>query len=151
VRQYYLRAAPEKGDIQVNLADKQHRTKQSHDIAVALRQRIEAIGKANGGVAKVVEVPPGPPVLSPIVAEIYGPDYAGQMAVGQQVRAAFGQTADVVAVDDSIEADNRQGVLPGLPGHAAETRGGAGRHRRGGRHGPGRDGCDAGPECRFEA
>ena len=120
VRQYYLRAAPEKGDIQVNLADKQHRSKQSHDIAVAVRDRIEAIGKANGGVAKVVEVPPGPPVMSPIVAEIYGPDYAGQMAVGKQVRTAFEQTADVVAVDDYIEADARKVVLHVLQSKAAQ-------------------------------
>ena len=60
---YYLRAAPEKGDIQVNLADKHHRSRQSHEIAVSLRGRIEAIGRKNGGVAKVVEVPPGPPVV----------------------------------------------------------------------------------------
>ncbi len=120
VRQYYLRAAPEKGDIQVNLADKHHRTRQSHDIAVAVRQRIEAIGQANGGVAKVVEVPPGPPVMSPIVAEVYGPDYAGQMAVGKRVRAAFGQSADVVAVDDSVEADSRKLVLHVLQSKAAQ-------------------------------
>ncbi len=120
VRQYYLRAAPEKGDIQVNLADKHHRSKQSHEIAVSVRDRIEAIGKANGGVAKVVEVPPGPPVMSPIVAEIYGPDMAGQMAVGKQVRAAFEQTKDIVAVDDYIEADSRKFVLHVLQSKAAQ-------------------------------
>ncbi len=120
VRQYYLRAAPEKGDIQVNLADKHHRSKQSHEIAVSVRDRIEAIGKANGGVAKVVEVPPGPPVMSPIVAEIYGPDMAGQMAVGKQVRAAFEQTKDIVAVDDYIEADARKFVLHVLQSKAAQ-------------------------------
>jgi len=119
VRQYYLRAAPEKGDIQVNLADKQHRARQSHQIAVSLRERIEAIGKKNGGVAKVVEVPPGPPVISPIVAEIYGPDMKGQMAVGKQVRAAFANTADIVAVDDYIEADSRKAVLHVLQSKAA--------------------------------
>ena len=120
VRQYYLRAAPEKGDIQVNLADKHHRSRQSHDIAVAVRGRIEAIGKANGGVAKVVEVPPGPPVMSPIVAEVYGPDYAGQIAVGKRVRAAFEASADVVAVDDSVEADSRKVVLHVLQSKAAQ-------------------------------
>ncbi|KXB30751.1 multidrug transporter AcrB [Dechloromonas denitrificans] len=119
VRQYYLRAAPEKGDIQVNLADKHHRSRQSHQIAVSLRQRIEAIGQRNGGVAKVVEVPPGPPVISPIVAEIYGPDMKGQMAVGKQVRAAFAKTADIVAVDDYIEADSRKAVLHVLQSKAA--------------------------------
>ena len=120
VRQYYLRAAPEKGDLQVNLADKHHRSRQSHEIAASLRDRIEAIGKANGGVAKVVEVPPGPPVISPIVAEIYGPDYKGQISVGKQVRAAFAQTKDIVAVDDYIDADSRKFVLHVLQSKAAQ-------------------------------
>ncbi|WP_428827116.1 efflux RND transporter permease subunit [Azonexus sp. IMCC34842] len=119
VRQYYLRAVPEKGDIQVNLADKHHRSRQSHEIAVSVRQRIEAIGKQNGGVAKVVEVPPGPPVMSPILAEIYGPDYKGQMSVGKQVRAVFEKTPDIVAVDDYIEADARKAVLHVLQSKAA--------------------------------
>ena len=111
VRQYYLRAAPEKGDIQVNLIDKHQRSLKSHDIAVSVRERVEAIGKRSGGVAKVVEVPPGPPVMSPIVAEIYGPDMKGQMAVGKQVRAVFEKTKDIVAVDDYIDADSRKFVL----------------------------------------
>ncbi|UCV04699.1 efflux RND transporter permease subunit [Dechloromonas denitrificans] len=119
VRQYYLRAVPEKGDIQVNLADKHHRSRQSHEIAVSVRQRIETIGKRNGGVAKVVEVPPGPPVMSPILAEIYGPDYKGQMSVGKQVRAVFEKTPDIVAVDDYIEADARKAVLHVLQSKAA--------------------------------
>ncbi len=119
VRQYYLRATPEKGDIQVNLADKKQRTRSSHQIAGALRERVEAIGKQNGGNAKVVEVPPGPPVMSPIVAEIYGPEMAGQMAVGKQVRAAFATTKDLVAVDDYIDADSRKAVLHVLQSKAA--------------------------------
>ncbi|MCX7170220.1 MAG: efflux RND transporter permease subunit, partial [Proteobacteria bacterium] len=81
VRQYYLRANPEMGDIQVNLADKRHRHRQSHEVAVAVRAALTAIAQKHGGNLKVVEVPPGPPVLSTIVAEIYGPDYAGQIAV----------------------------------------------------------------------
>ena len=120
VRQYYLRAAPEKGDIQVNLADKHHRSRKSHEIAVSLRDRIEAIGKINGGVAKVVEVPPGPPVMSPILAEIYGPDMNGQMSVGKEVRKAFESTKDIVAVDDYIEADARKFVLHVLQSKAAQ-------------------------------
>ncbi|MBL8504263.1 MAG: efflux RND transporter permease subunit, partial [Rhodocyclaceae bacterium] len=64
-----------------------------------------------GGNAKVVEVPPGPPVLSPIVAEIYGPDYAGQVAVAKEVRKAFEGTADIVGVDDSVQADAQKFVL----------------------------------------
>ncbi|MFZ2971268.1 MAG: efflux RND transporter permease subunit [Ferribacterium limneticum] len=120
VRQYYLRALPEKGDIQVNLADKHHRSRSSHQIATALRDRVEAIGKANGGVAKVVEVPPGPPVMSPIVAEIYGPDMKGQMSVGKQVRQVFAETKDIVAVDDYIEADSRKVILHVLQSKAAQ-------------------------------
>ena len=111
VRQYYLRTAPEMGDIQVNLVDKKHRHRQSHEIAVSVRDRIVAIAKKHGGNAKVVEVPPGPPVLSPIVAEIYGPDYAGQIAVAKQVRAAFEGTVDIVGVDDTADADAEKLVL----------------------------------------
>ena len=103
VRQYYLRSNPEMGDIQVNLVDKHHRERKSHDIAIGVRERVMEIAKAHGGNAKVVEVPPGPPVLSPIVAEIYGPDYAGQIAVAKKVRTAFEGTADIVGVDDTID------------------------------------------------
>ena len=120
VRQYYLRAAPEKGDIQVNLVDKAHRSRKSHEIAAGVRAAVEAVGQRNGGVAKVVEVPPGPPVMSPIVAEIYGPDYAGQIAVGKQVRQAFTETADIVAIDDYIDADSRKFVLHVLQSKAAQ-------------------------------
>jgi multidrug efflux pump subunit AcrB len=111
VRQYYLRASSELGDIQVNLVDKKHRSRQSHEIAVSVRDRIAIIAKKHGGNAKVVEVPPGPPVLSPIVAEIYGPDYAGQVAVAKEVRKAFEGTADIVGVDDSVQADAQKFVL----------------------------------------
>ena len=111
VRQYYLRANPEMGDIQVNLVDKHHRDRQSHEIAVGVRDRIMAVAKAAGGNAKVVEVPPGPPVLSPIVAEVYGPDYPGQIATAKQVRTAFEATADILGVDDSVDADAPKMVL----------------------------------------
>jgi len=111
VRQYYLRASSELGDIQVNLVDKKHRHRQSHEIAVSVRDRIAAIAKKHGGNAKVVEVPPGPPVLSPIVAEVYGPDYAGQIAVAKEVRKAFEGTADIVGVDDSVQANAQKFVL----------------------------------------
>jgi multidrug efflux pump subunit AcrB len=111
VRQYYLRSAPEQGDIQVNLVDKTARERQSHEIAVSVRDAVTAIALRNGGNAKVVEVPPGPPVLSPIVAEIYGPDYDGQVAVAKQVRAAFEDTADIVGVDDTVDEDAPKLVL----------------------------------------
>ena len=105
VRQYYLRSAPEQGDIQVNLVDKGARERRSHEIAVSVRDVVTEIARRNGGNAKVVEVPPGPPVLSPIVAEIYGPDYAGQVVVAKRVRAAFESSADIVGVDDTVDED----------------------------------------------
>lgn len=103
VRQYYLREAGSQGDIQVNLADKHVRHRKSHEIAQAVRPVLERIAAAHGAEVKVVEVPPGPPVLSPIVAEIYGPDDGGQRAVAKRVRAAFAATPDIVAIDDSID------------------------------------------------
>ncbi len=111
VRQYYLRSAPEMGDIQVNLVDARHRDRQSHEIAVSVRDRVVAVAGKHGGNAKVVEVPPGPPVMSPIVAEVYGPDYAGQIAVAKQVRAAFESTTDIIGVDDTIDEDAEKLVL----------------------------------------
>ena len=104
VRQYYLRAAPNVGDIQVNLVDKAHRERKSHDIARAVRAALAETGARFGAVVKVVEVPPGPPVMSPLVAEIYGLDYDGQIDVARQVRELFEQTPDIVDVDDSVEA-----------------------------------------------
>jgi len=111
VRQYYQRAMPEQGDLQVNLVDKHHRDRKSHEIALAARPQIEAIGAKFNARIKVVEVPPGPPVLAPIVAEVYGPDYAGQIAVAQRVREVFGATPDIVDIDDSVEVDAPKIVL----------------------------------------
>jgi multidrug efflux pump subunit AcrB len=74
VRQYYLRADAEQGDLQVNLVDKHQRSEKSHAIAQRLRPQLEKIAMLHGANIKVVEVPPGPPVMSPLVAEIYGPD-----------------------------------------------------------------------------
>jgi len=102
VRQYYLRDQPEQGDLQVNLLDKHHRSRSSHEIAGDVRAPIEAIARKWGAKVKIVEVPPGPPVMSPIEAEIYGPDYEGARAVATQVRAKFAQTADIVGIDDSV-------------------------------------------------
>ncbi|MBK7423134.1 MAG: efflux RND transporter permease subunit [Propionivibrio sp.] len=119
VRQYYLRSAPELGDLQVNLADKKHRTRKSHEIAISVRDAVAAIGRKSGGNAKVVEVPPGPPVMSPIVAEVYGPDYKGQIAVAREVRKVLEKTPDLVAIDDSIQADANKTVLHVLQSKAA--------------------------------
>jgi multidrug efflux pump subunit AcrB len=111
VRQYYLRASPELGDLQVNLVDKHHRDRQSHEIAAAVRPGLQEIAAKHGATVKVVEVPPGPPVLSPIVAEVYGPDYAGQQKVAQAMRNTFGATPDIVDVDSSVEEDAPRLVL----------------------------------------
>ena len=119
VRQYYLRAGPEVGDLQVNLVDKHERDRKSHDIAQAIRPAVEAIAKRHGADVKVVEVPPGPPVMSPIVAEIYGPDYDAQMAVAKQVRAVFEKTEGIVAIDDTVEDDAQRFVIRVLQNKAA--------------------------------
>jgi multidrug efflux pump subunit AcrB len=109
VRQYYLRAGGELGDIQVNLVDKHERSEQSHAIATRLRPALAAIARRHGGVVKVVEVPPGPPVLAPIVAEIYGPDDAGRLQVATAVRTAMLRQAGLVDVDATyITAAPRQ-------------------------------------------
>jgi multidrug efflux pump subunit AcrB len=104
VRQYYLRQDPRLGDLQVNLVDRRHRSRKSHDIALAVRPALAAIGRRYAASVQVVEVPPGPPVRAPIVAEIYGPRYAEQRQLGKEIRALFDATADVVDVEDSIEA-----------------------------------------------
>jgi multidrug efflux pump subunit AcrB len=104
VRQYYLRQDPRFGDIQVNLVDKRHRSRKSHAIALAIRPALAAIGRNYNASVQVVEVPPGPPVRAPIVAEIYGPRYAEQRQFAQDVRKLFDKTADIVDVDDSNEA-----------------------------------------------
>ena len=105
VRQYYLRRSANVGDIQVNLLPKHERDRASHEIALAVRVPLQAIGRQYNANIKIVEVPPGPPVQSPLVAEIYGLDYDGQLKVAKSVRQVFEQTPDVVDVDDSTEAD----------------------------------------------
>jgi multidrug efflux pump subunit AcrB len=103
IRQYYLRADAEQGDLQVNLVDKHHRSEQSHAIAQRLRPDLEAIAARHQARVKVVEVPPGPPVMSPLVAEVYGPDEAGRQELASRIAGAFGATADIVGVDTSLK------------------------------------------------
>jgi multidrug efflux pump subunit AcrB len=103
VRQYYLRNLSEAGDLQVNLVDKAERDRQSHEIAQSVRPKLEEIARRWDAKVKVVEVPPGPPVLSPIVAEVYGPDELGRIRVAKRVREAFAETPDIVGIDDSVE------------------------------------------------
>ena len=119
VRQYYLRSGPEVGDLQVNLLDKHVRDRKSHEIAQAIRPAVEAIARKHGADVKVVEVPPGPPVMSPIVAEIYGPDYDAQIQVAKQVRSVFEKTKGIVAIDDTVEDDAQRFVLRVLQNKAA--------------------------------
>ncbi|MBI3532612.1 MAG: efflux RND transporter permease subunit [Burkholderiales bacterium] len=111
VRQYYLRAEAEQGDLQVNLVDKHHRDDKSHVIAQRLRPELEQIGKKHGARIKVVEVPPGPPVMSPLVAEVYGPDEAGRQQLALRIAKAFGETADIVGVDTSLKVDAPRAYL----------------------------------------
>ncbi|HRI17520.1 MAG TPA: efflux RND transporter permease subunit, partial [Burkholderiaceae bacterium] len=99
-------------DLQVNLVDKHHRKEQSHAIATRVRPALQAIGQRFGANLKVVEVPPGPPVLSPLVAEIYGPEADGRRQVAKAVRAVFEKTQGVVDIDDSsIVADAPRTLL----------------------------------------
>ena len=105
VRQYYLRADAEQGDLQINLVDKAHRHEQSHAIAQRLRPALDKIAATHGARLKVVEVPPGPPVLAPLVAEVYGPDEAGRLQLAEQVVKAFGDTAHIVGIDSTLAAD----------------------------------------------
>ena len=127
VRQYGLRASSELGDIQVNLVDKHLRKAQSHAIAMRERPALQAIGRRWGANVKVVEVPPGPPVLAPIVAEIYGPEAEGRRAVAEAVRTVFDATQGVVDVDTTTIAaaprklllvDRRKAALVGVPQQA---------------------------------
>ncbi len=123
VRQYDLRQMPEQGDLQVNLVDRRQRSRQSHEIALAVRPALEKIAAKHRAKVKVVEVPPGPPVLSPIVAEIYGPDEPGRHAVAKGLGAQFARTPGIVGIDDSIEdnapralvrVDQRKAALVGV-------------------------------------
>ncbi len=111
VRQYYLRADAEQGDLQVNLVDKHHRSEKSHVIAQRLRPALEEIGVRHHARIKVVEVPPGPPVMSPLVAEIYGPDEAGRQKLASRVATAFASTADIVGTDTSLREDAPRAFL----------------------------------------
>ncbi|HEY9033640.1 MAG TPA: efflux RND transporter permease subunit [Pseudomonadales bacterium] len=111
VRQYYLRSLPHQGDIQVNLVDKHQRDRQSHAIALSLREPLQAIGRRFNANIKIVEVPPGPPVMSPIVAEIYGPDYASQQQLARQLEQVFIAEHGIVDTDTSVEADHQRLLL----------------------------------------
>jgi multidrug efflux pump subunit AcrB len=103
VRHYFLRSGPNVADIQVNLLPKGERNRQSHDVAKAVRDAIVPIAKRYDANVKVAEVPPGPPVLQTLVAEVYGPDYDRQIEIARQLHRIFEETPGVVDVDTYIE------------------------------------------------
>ena len=103
VRHYFLRSGPLVADLQVNLLPKHERDRASHPFALAVRDLLAPIGASLGANVKVTEVPPGPPVLSTMVAEIYGPDLEGRVGIAREVRAIFERTAGVVDVDWYVE------------------------------------------------
>ena len=103
VRHYFLRRGPNQADIQVNLLPLDERNAQSHEIARRLRPQLVAIAQPFGARIKVAEVPPGPPVLETMVAEVYGPDLKRQTEVASQIKRIFQQTPGVVDVDWYVE------------------------------------------------
>src|SRR5579864_484435 len=103
VRHYFMRGQPNQADIQVNLLSRHERSAQSHEIARRLRPGLKRIGQQFGARIKVSEVPPGPPVLQTLVAEIYGPDYQGQIELAAKIKGIFQQTPGVVDVDWYVE------------------------------------------------
>jgi len=104
VRHYYLRSRPEQGDLQVNLLPKESRDRTSHEIALDIRARLAGLDAPEGTALKIAEVPPGPPVIATLLAEIYGPDAETRRAVARQVREAFEKVDFVVDVDDTFGA-----------------------------------------------
>ena len=111
VRQYYLRKGSNLGDILVNLTDKNDRDRKSHEIAQDVRLKLKGIALKHNANVKVVEVPPGPPVMSPIVAEVYGLDHKGQIEVAKRIRALYEQTDNIADIDDSVEALQKRLVV----------------------------------------
>jgi multidrug efflux pump subunit AcrB len=105
VRHYYLRRGPNVADIQINLQSKDERNLQSHDIAKQVRNRLQPIAHQNGARIKVAEVPPGPPVLETLVAEVYGPDLERRIGLARKFRDLFQKTDGVVDTDWYVEDD----------------------------------------------
>ena len=105
VRHYYLRQGSNVADIQVNLLAKGDRSLQSHEIAKQVRQRLLPVAARYGARIKVAEVPPGPPVLETLVAEVYGPDMTERTAIARRIRDLWKRTAGVVDVDWYVEDD----------------------------------------------
>ena len=104
VRHYFLRRGSNVADVQVNLLPKEERSRQSHDIAVAVRPAVDSIAQRYGASAKIAEIPPGPPVLSTLVAEIYAGSDSARLEAAKRVKEVFEHTPGVVDVDWTVEA-----------------------------------------------
>ena len=102
VRHYYLRARAEQGDLQINLLPKAERSRASHAIALDIRRRLEGLPMPAGTAIRIVEVPPGPPVLATLLAEVYGPDATARRAAAARLRSAFEKVDFIVDVDDTM-------------------------------------------------
>ncbi len=111
VRQYYLRSEANMADIQVNLTPKSDRDRKSHEIALSVRAPLQEIAKKYNANVKVVEVPPGPPVMSPLVAEVYGLNYQQQIETAKQIRKSLASNEAVVDLDDSIVASTPKWII----------------------------------------
>jgi multidrug efflux pump subunit AcrB len=111
VRQYYLREGANVGDLQVNLVDRRQRARKSHEIARAVRPALAEIAERFGAALKVVEVPPGPPVMAPLVAEIYGPDLQRSRAIALELAERFRATDGIVDVDTTVEAEGERDIV----------------------------------------
>jgi len=107
VRHYFLRDKSYQADLQVNLADKKKRKRQSHEIAKSVRPSIHEIVSQAGGHVQVAEVPPGPPVLSTLVLEIYGPDLNGQMQLAREIELLLDQSDGITDIDTYVQADQK--------------------------------------------
>jgi multidrug efflux pump subunit AcrB len=108
VRHYYLRSEPQLGEVAINLAPKSDRDRASHDIALDLRERLASLAMPEGTSLKVVEPPPGPPVISTLLAEVYGPDADTRRAAATKIREAFEAVPFIVDVDDSFGTQARR-------------------------------------------
>jgi len=122
VRHYFLRRGPTVADVQVNLEPKHDRSEQSHAIALRLRPVVDSVARAYGASVKLAEIPPGPPVMATLTAEIYGPDYEDQIAAAAQVREVFLATDGVVDVDWTVSAPHSE--LRGVVAQAEARRAG---------------------------
>ena len=116
VRHYFLRQGANRADIQVNLVAKNARTGQSHDIAKRIREAIDPIGEKYGARPKVAEIPPGPPVIQTLVAEVYGPDHSQQIEVAPASHAVRDDSGNLQSRVEVREPGNESRHAPGHPG-----------------------------------